>query len=67
MTNTLMMTRQEKLSAYRDLVLDLLDFRTKYTKDHDKKTELKLYEIDYLLDQIYFKIRKLERDERYGI
>ena len=62
-----MMTRQERLSAYRDLVLDLLDFRTKYTKDHDKKTELKLYEIDYLLDQIYFKIRKLERDERYGI
>lgn len=67
MVITLMMTRQEKLSAYRDLVLDLLDFRTKYTKDHDRKTELKLYEIDYLLDQIYFKIRKLERDERYGI
>ena len=64
--NTIMMTRQEKLSAYRDLVLDLLDFRTKYTKDHDKKTELKLYEIDYLLDQIYYKIRVLERNERYG-
>ena len=64
--NTIMMTRQEKLSAYRDLVLDLLDFRTKYTQDHDKKTELKLYEIDYLLDQIYYKIRVLERNERYG-
>lgn len=61
------MTRQERLSAYRDLVLDLLDFRTKYTKDHDRKTELKLYEIDYLLEQIYFKMRKLERDERYGV
>ena len=61
-----MLSTKEKIKAYRDLFLDLTEFRKRYCNGGNKIEDLKLYEVDYFIDQIEFKLRTLERNDRYG-